>query len=76
LQAVNSTVFQLIRSGKGLQVVLNRVGRLGSDVYLCIPEQVCDFEYQRTIEGESDQIFALRGRCDPWCMLFFKYFVS
>jgi hypothetical protein len=42
-------------------VVVYRVGRLESHVYLCIPEQVCDFVYQGTIESESDPIFALCG---------------
>jgi hypothetical protein len=57
-------------------VVLNHVGRLESNVYLCIPEQVCDFVYHRTVESESDPIFGLCERYDQWCVLFLKYFVS
>jgi hypothetical protein len=77
LKAVNFTVFQFIRSGLGLQVVLNHVVRLESDIYLRIAEQVCNFLYHKTIKSEIDPILALRVSCDPCCMLlFFKYFLS
>jgi hypothetical protein len=37
-------------------VVLKCVGRLESDIYLCIIEHAFVFIYQRAIEGESDPI--------------------
>jgi hypothetical protein len=50
---------------------VKRVGRLEGDLYLFIIEPICDFVYQRAIEGESDLIFALRGRRDSWYILLF-----